>query len=64
MLGEVFQPVLEQMKIVAHKTMGVLNNAGAVIANIDEPLDEDLAYEAVTNAESNGKMCIRDRPCH
>lgn len=55
MLGEVFQPVLEQMKIVAHKTMGVLNNAGAVIANIDEPLDEDLAYEAVTNAESNGK---------
>ena len=55
MLGQIFQPVLEQMRSVIHREMGVLNSSGSVIAGIDEPIGEDLAFEALTNAASNGK---------
>lgn len=58
MLGQIFQPVLEQMKSVVHREMGVLNNSGIVIANIDEPISEELAFDALTNAASNGKPYI------
>ena len=60
MLGQIFQPVLEQMRSVIHREMGVLNNSGSVIANIDEPIGEDLAFDALTNAASNGKPYILD----
>ncbi len=60
MLGQIFQPVLEQMKSVVHREMGVLNNSGIVIANIDEPINEDLAFDALTNAANNGKPYILD----
>lgn len=54
MLGQVFQPMLEQMRAVSGKAMGVLNNSGVVIAGVGEPLSEELAYEAVMNNTSNG----------
>lgn len=55
MLGQIFQPVLEQMRSVIHREMGVLNNSGNVIAHIGEPLLEELAFDSLTNAASNGK---------
>ncbi len=60
MLGQIFQPVLEQMRGVIHREMGVLNNSGNVIAHIGEPLSEELAFDALTNAESNGKPYVLD----
>ena len=60
MLGQIFQPVLEQMRSVTHREMGVLNNSGSVIACIDEPIGEELAFDALTNAASNGKPYILD----
>ena len=60
MLGQIFQPVLEQMRSVTHFEMGVLNNSGNVIAHIGEPLPEDLAFDALTNAASNGKPYVLD----
>lgn len=55
MLGQVFQPMLEQMKTVSGKTMGVINNSGTVIACVGEPIHEDIAYDAVMTNVSNGK---------
>ena len=55
MLGQIFQPVLEQMRSVIHREMGVLNNTGNIIACIDEPISEEFAFEALTNVASNGK---------
>ncbi len=60
MLGQIFQPVLEQMKSVIQREMGVLNNSGTVIANIDEPISEELAFDALTNAANNGKAYTLD----
>ncbi len=59
MLGQVFQPMLEQMKAVSGKGMGVLNNSGAVIACVGEPLNEELAYDAVMNNATNGKPFVQ-----
>ncbi|MBR5235790.1 MAG: helix-turn-helix domain-containing protein [Clostridia bacterium] len=58
MLGQIFQPVLEQMKTVCGKSMGVMNNAGTVIANVGSPIHEDIAYDAVTNHVSNGRPYV------
>jgi len=54
MLGQVFQPMLEQLKGIYGKNTGVLNNSGMVIASAGAPLDEELAYDAVMNHENNG----------
>ena len=58
MLSQIFQPMLEQMKALYGKNMGVLNNSGAVIAAVGEPLEEDLAYDAVMNHVNNGKPYV------
>lgn len=58
MLGQIFQPVLEQMRSVIHREMGVLNSSGSLIAGIEEPISEELAFEALTNAASNGRPYI------
>ena len=49
MLGQVFQPILEQMSNISSRDSGVLNNTGFVVANVHTPIDEDTAYEAVTS---------------
>ncbi len=58
MLGQIFQPVLEQMKTVCGKSMGVMNNSGTVIASVGAPIHEDIAYDAVTNHVSNGRPYV------
>ncbi len=58
MLSQVFQPMLEQMKNIIGRDMGVLNNSGVVVSCIGEPLDDDLAYDAVMQYESNGRTYI------
>lgn len=58
MLGQIFQPMLEQMRAVSGKSMGVLNNYGAVIAYAGDPLSEEIAYDAATNNANNGKPFV------
>lgn len=55
MLGQVYQTVLEQMKGISHKSLGVFNNLGDVVAYTDDPISEDLSYEAMTMCPSNNK---------
>lgn len=54
MLGQIFQPVLEQMKSIIGRPMGVLNNTAAIEASVGAAISEDLAFEALTYAEKNG----------
>lgn len=60
MLGQIFQPVLEQMRSVIHRETGVINSSGAIVACVDEPISEELAFEVLTNAASNGKPYVVD----
>lgn len=55
MLGQVFQTVLEQMKGLTHISLGVFDNLGSVIAFTDDPISEDIAYEAMSMCTSNNK---------
>ena len=55
MLSQVFQPMLDQMRAISGKDMGVMNNSGAVIAYVGESLHEELAYDIVMNTMNNGK---------
>ncbi len=55
MLSQVFQPMLDQMKVICGKSMGVLNNSGTLVAYVGDPINEDLAYDAVVHNVSNGK---------
>lgn len=55
MLSQVFQPLLEQMKAISGKDMGVMNNSGTVVAYVGEPIHEELAYDVVMNTMHNGK---------
>ncbi|MBE7037087.1 MAG: PucR family transcriptional regulator [Ruminococcaceae bacterium] len=58
MLSQVFQPMLEQMKAVSGKSMGVLNNYGVVIASAGEAPSEEIAYDAVMNNANNGRPFV------
>ncbi len=58
MLGQVFQPMLEQMKSVCGKEMGVLNSSGAVVASVGESISYDLAGDAVLSGAANGKPFV------
>lgn len=58
MLGQVFQPVLEQMSNILSCDTGVMNNSGVVIANVHNVIDEDIAYEAVTANAVLGKPYV------
>ncbi len=58
MLGQIFQPVLEQMSNISSRDSGVLNNTGFVIAHVHTPIDEDLAYEAITSSTVLNKSYI------
>ncbi|MBE7022167.1 MAG: PucR family transcriptional regulator [Ruminococcaceae bacterium] len=58
MLGQIYQPILEQMKGIYGKNMGVLNNSGAVVASVGELLEEDVAYDAVMQNVNNGKPYV------
>ncbi len=58
MLGQIFQPILEQMKGIYGKNIGVLNNSGVVIASVGVPLEEELAYDAIMGNVNNGKAYV------
>ena len=61
MLGQVFQPILEQMSNISSRDSGVLNNTGFVVASVHTPIDEDTAYDAVTsNPVLNKSFSIGD----
>ena len=55
MLSEIFQPVLDQMRSVTHKTMGVVNNTSVLISYVGEPIGEDEAYGMISSAAPNGR---------
>lgn len=55
MLSQVFQPMLDQMKAISDREMGVMNNSGAVVASVGQPIHEELAYDVVMNNMHNGK---------
>ena len=55
MLSEIFQPVLDQMRSVTHKTMGVVNNTSVLVSYVGEPIGDDEAYGMVSSAVANGK---------
>lgn len=58
MLGQIFQPVLEQSKALCGESMGVLNSAGTVIAAVRELIPEEIAYDAVTHQNGTGKPFV------
>ncbi len=58
MLSQVFQPMLDQMRTISDREMGVMNNSGAVVASVGEPVSEDLACDVVMNNMHNGKPMI------
>ncbi len=58
MLGQIFQPMLEQMKAVSGKNIGVLNNFGVLVASVGLPLSEELAYDAVMHNTTNGRAFV------
>ncbi len=58
MLSEIFQPVLDQMRAVTHKSMGILNNTSVLISYVGEPVNDDEAFSMVSSAMANGKVFI------
>ena len=58
MLSEVFQPVLDQMRGITHKSMGVVNNTSVLVSYVGEPAGEDDAFLMVSSAQGNGKPYI------
>lgn len=58
MLGQIFQPVLEQTKALTAEPMGVLNNTGDVIAAVRDVIPEEIAYDAITNRSGTGKPFV------
>ena len=58
MLSEVFQPVLDQMRGVAHKSMGVINNTSVLVSYVGEPIDEDEAFSIVSTVQGTGRPFV------
>ncbi len=58
MLSEIFQPVLDQMRGVAHKSMGVINNTSVLVSYVGEPASDDDAFSMVSSVVQNGKPFI------
>lgn len=58
MLSEIFQPVLDQMRNVTHKSMGIVNNTSVLISYVGEPMGEDEIFSVISSAAPNGKLFI------
>jgi len=58
MLSEIFQPVLEQMRSVTHKSMGVINNTSILVSYVGEPVGEDDSFSMVSSSQTNGRPFI------
>lgn len=55
MLSEIFQPVLDQMRGVTHKSMGIVNNTCVLVSYVGEPVGEDEAFSMISSAATNGR---------
>ncbi len=55
MLSEIFQPVLDQMRSVTHKSMGVVNNTSILVSYVGEPAGEDETFAMISSAATNGR---------
>ena len=65
MLSEVFQPVLDQMRGVTHKSMGVVNSTSVLVSYVGEPVGDDEAFSMISSVQgygrpfiSNGYSCV------
>lgn len=58
MLSEVFQPVLDQMRGVTHKSMGVVNSTSVLVSYVGEPVGDDEAFAMISSVQSNGRPFI------
>ncbi len=58
MLSEVFQPVLDQMRGIMHKSMGVINNTSVLVSYVGEPVNDDDAFLMVSSAQGNGRPYV------
>jgi len=58
MLSEIFQPVLDQMRTVTHKSMGIINNTSVLISYVGEPASDDDAFSMVSTASPNGRLYV------
>ncbi len=55
MLSEIFQPVLDQMRSVTHKSMGVVNNTSVLVSYVGEPAGDDETFAMISSATPNGR---------
>ncbi len=58
MLSEVFQPVLDQMRGITHKAMGVVNSGAILVACVGEPASDDDAFQMVASHSGNGRPFV------
>ncbi len=58
MLSEIFQPVLDQMRGVSHKSMGVVNNTCVLVSYVGEPAGDDDTFAIISSAVNNGRPYI------
>lgn len=58
MLSEIFQPVLDQMRNVTHKSMGIVNNTSVLISYVGEPIGEDETFSILSAATTNGRPFV------
>ena len=55
MLSEIFQPVLDQMRSVTHKSMGIVNNTSVLVSYVGEPAGEDETFAMISYPAANGR---------
>ena len=58
MLSEIFQPVLDQMRAITHKSMGIINNTSVLISYVGEPIGDDEAIFIISSVQGNGRPFI------
>ncbi len=58
MLSEIFQPVLDQMRSVTHKSMGIINNTSVLISYVGEPVNDDDTFSMISSASPNGRLFV------
>ena len=58
MLSEIFQPVLDQMRSVSHKSMGVINNTSVLVSYVGEPAGDDDTFAIISSAVTNGRPYV------
>jgi len=58
MLSEVFQPVLDQMRSIARKPMGVVNSTSVLVSYVGEPAGDDETFSMISYAQANGRPYV------